>query len=194
MNALDTARLEAALKLLGETLAFRARSAQIAVIGGSALLLRGAVERTTHDVDVLALVDGEHLSTAKPLPEQLRLAVLDVARVMDLSPDWMNAEPTALLDLGLPTGFLERCEVRRYDALVIHIASRRDLIHFKLYAAADHGPASKHVADLRALGPERSEFLDAARWCRTQDPSPAFLESLRKALEFFGVEVLDDEI
>lgn len=74
------------------------------------------------------------------------------------------------------------------------MASRLDPIHFKLYASADHGPASKHVSDLRALEPTPEELLEAARWCRTQDPSDGFRASLGKALAFFGVEVSDGDL
>jgi len=189
MPLLDSARLEAALTLLGETLAHRRQGVELVVLGGSGLRLLGVVQRATHDVDVVALLEDGGLATAEPLPSNLREAARDVARVLDLAPDWLNAGPTSLLDLGLPEGFLERCEVRRFSTLVVHAASRLDQIHFKLYAAADHGPRSKHVSDLRALAPSRAELLAAARWCRAHDPSEGFRDSLRNALALFGVEV-----
>jgi len=73
----------------------------------------------------------------------------------------LNSAPTASLDFELPVGCLERCDRRRFGPLIVHAASRLDQIHFKLYAAADHGPRSKHVSDLRALAPTRAEMLDA---------------------------------
>lgn len=76
----------------------------------------------------------------------------------------------------------------------MHVASRLDQIHFKLYAATDQGPRSKHIGDLRALSPSRDELLAAARWCRNHDPSPGFLMSLHGALRLFEVEVNDEQL
>ncbi len=191
---LDHERLNEALLALGETLAFRGQSAAFAVIGGSGLLLLGAVERATHDVDIVALVDGERLDRAQPLPAALHEAARDVADALGLDPNWINPGPTALLDFGLPHGFVERSSIRRFGALVVHVASRFDQIHFKLYAATDQGPRSKHTGDLRALSPSSDELLAAARWCRTHDPSPGFLTSLRGALALFEAEVGDEEL
>lgn len=194
MQKLDPELLTEALAALGETLAFRAQSARIAVIGGSGLLLLGAVRRATHDVDVVALVDGEQLTRAEPLPMALRAAARDVASALGLDPNWLNPGPTSLLDFGLPTGFLQRSSTRHYGTLVVHVASRVDQVHFKLYAAVDQGPRSKHIGDLRALSPSRDELLAAARWCRTHDPSPGFLMSLHGALRLFEVEVNDEQL
>lgn len=194
VHRLDQDRLNSALLALGDTLAFRGQSATIAVLGGSGLLLLGAVQRTTHDVDVVALVEGERLSRAEPLPVALREAARDVADALGLDPNWINPGPTSLLDFGLPVGFVERSSIRTFSALVVHVASRLDQIHFKLYAATDQGPRSKHFGDLRALSPTRDELLAAARWCRTHDSSPAFLMSLRAALALFGVETSDEQL
>ena len=79
--------------------------------------------------------------------------------------------------------------VRRYGSLEIHLPAREDLICFKLYALVDQGPHSKHMDDLRALGPSRVELVSAARWTRTHDPSVGFLGELRGALALFEVEV-----
>lgn len=193
MADLDLQRLDEALTTLGEILAHRGGGGgELVVIGGSGLLILGTVHRATHDMDVVALVRDGHLVTAEPLPVHIVAAARDVARVLDLAPDWLNAAPTSLLDFGLPEGFLGRCALRRYGPLVLHVASRLDQIHFKLYAAADHGPRSKHASDLRALAPTRAELLAAARWSRTHDPSEGFLGSLRGALAHFGVEANDE--
>lgn len=91
------------------------------------------------------------------------------------------------MDLGLPVGFSGRLETRRYGGLTLHLASRRDQIAFKLYAAVDQGPGSKHVEDLRALAPTPEELVHAARWARTHDPSEGFRSELRAALRHFGI-------
>jgi hypothetical protein len=189
---LERARLEHALETLGELLKYRSLRMEVAVIGGTGLLLLGAVVRTTTDVDLVACVEGGQLRSATPLPPQLQEAANDVARALDLSPRWLNPGPTALLDFGLPRGFLGRCHVFDYGGLVAHVAARYDQIHFKLYAAADQGPRSKHMSDLRSLAPTREELQAAARWCRTQDPSDGFLSSLLAALGMFAVEDFDE--
>jgi len=67
------------------------------------------------------------------------------------------------------------------DGLVAR-ATRYDLIHVKLYAAADHGPESKHTADLKAMKPSLQELEDARRWCMKHDVSDAFANELDSAI------------
>jgi hypothetical protein len=155
-------------------------------------LALGLVERTTRDVDIVALRSGDELEGADPLPEALRAARDLVARDFSLLPGWLNPGPSKLLEFGLPDGFVERLERRDYGpGLVVYFASRLDQIHFKLYAAVDAGGPGKHEADLRALEPTEAELLAAARWSRSHDPSPAFAEELRGALAFLGVTDVD---
>jgi hypothetical protein len=194
MSGLEHDTLEEALLALGELLESRGKPHEIAVIGGSGLLLLGAIRRTTMDVDVVALVREGALVSATPLPPELQAAATDVGRALGLGTAWLNAGPSALLDFGLPAGFLGRCEVRRFGDLVVHVASRVDQIHFKLYAAAVQGPRFKHVSDLKALAPTSTELVAAAHLCRTQDPSTGFLSSLRNALRFLDVEVDDADL
>ena len=69
----------------------------------------------------------------------------------------------------------------------LQIADRRDQIFFKLYAAVDQGPRSKHIEDLRRLKPTADELRAAAAWARTHDPSVAFRVELRGALRDLGI-------
>jgi len=183
--------LEMALEALGDVLEARGESHELAVIGGGALILLGLVDRATKDLDVVARVEGGRWFTAEPLPDRLAEAVRDVASALDLSDDWLNSGPTELLALGLPAGFAERASVRRYGALMVHFASRKDQVAFKLYAAVDQGADSKHFSDLRKLSPTPSELLEAARWTRTHDSSEGFALVLRQALAALGVEDAD---
>ena len=122
------------------------------------------------------------------MPPALLAARDLVSRDFGLPEDWLNAAPADLLEFGLPEGFIDRLERRDYgEALTVHLASRFDQIHFKLYAMVDQG-AGKHEADLRALEPTREELLAAARWTRTHDPSEGFREQLLAALAYLGVE------
>jgi hypothetical protein len=132
--------LEEQLRSLGE-------AQEIIVIGGSALTALGLVNRTTKDVDLLAIATDGELRPAKPLPDALRVARDRVARDFDLGENWLNGGPTDLLKWGLPAGFLNRVVTREYGtALTVHFASRFDQVHFKLFAMVDQsGGATKRT-------------------------------------------------
>jgi hypothetical protein len=180
------------LEALGEQLAARGEHFELVVIGGSALLALGLVNRTTKDVDIVAIRSDGDLESADPLPAGLVAARDLVARDFSLLPRWLNPGPAKLLEFGLPDGFVGRLERRDYGpGLVVYFASRYDQIHFKLYAAVDGGGPGKHESDLQALDPTEAELIAAARWSRSHDPSPDYAESLRGALEFLGVSDVD---
>jgi hypothetical protein len=187
----DITNREAAERLLsglGEQLAAAGERYELVVIGGSGLLALGVIERSTRDVDLLALRSGEELDSARPLPDSLREARQRVARDFALPEDWLNAGPTDLLAFGLPEDFLSRLERRDYgEALTVYLASRYDQIHFKLYALVDQGPG-KHEDDLRALEPSEPELRAAAAWARTHDVSEPFAAILQQVLFHLGVE------
>jgi hypothetical protein len=186
--SMDKAESHQLFSALGEQLAVRGERAELVVIGGSGLLSLGLTSRATRDVDVVALLVGRTLADPRPMPPALIEARDLVSRDFGLPEDWLNAAPADLLDFGLPDGFIDRLERRDYGgALAVHLASRFDQIHFKLYAMVDQG-AGKHEADLRALEPTREELLAAARWTRTHDPSEGFREQLLAALAYLGVE------
>jgi uncharacterized nucleotidyltransferase DUF6036 len=191
--AFQAATLHEALAVLGDILADRGLTYDIVVVGGGALLLDGHIERPTKDLDVVALVAGDTWVLAEPMPPRLLEAVRDVAEALDLAPDWLNPGPTSLFEAGLPAGFAERVDVRRFGSLTVRVASRFDQICFKLYAAADHWPImGKHLQDLRALGPTAPEVVHAARWCTTHDRSDGFrMVQLAPVLGLFDVEVAD---
>lgn len=175
-------KLDLALRDLGDLLRDRGHSITICVIGGGALNLLGLIQRSTEDIDVVALVD-DTLISAEPLPAHLVDAVHEIARLHDLQPEWLNSEPTGMLKHGLPEGFLARCTRRDYAGLGVLLASRFDQIHLKLYAASH--PRDKHYADLRALNPTCEELAHAAAWVRTQvvgDGAEAELKALLGAL------------
>lgn len=184
---IDQGRAHQVLSALGDQLAATGEDFEIVVIGGSALLALGLTERATRDVDLVALLVDGGLVDPKPLPEALITARDRVAQDFGLDADWLNAAPSSLLDFGLPEGFVERLESRSYGpSLTVHLASRFDQIHFKLYALVDQGPG-KHEADLQALAPTHKELLQAARWSTTHDPSDGFRRQLLAALDHLGV-------
>jgi hypothetical protein len=182
--------LEAALKLLAERLEYeRAEPVSLVVCGGSSLIALGLVERTTKDVDVLALMDERgKLLPSEPLPGSVSRAVSEIAGQLDLYPNWLNGGPADLLKWGLPEGFQARLTRRDYGrCLTIWHISRLDQIHFKMFAATDAGPG-RHVDDLLQLNPSKAEMLSAARWALTQDASEEFMLILKDMLKQMGHE------
>lgn len=185
----DRRHLETALQALGELLADREHEHRVVAIGGGALSMLGLVERSTEDLDLVGVIEGETLQTADPLPATLVEAISDIAQLHGLQRKWMNNGPTSPLVHGLPAGFLTRCTPRTYGGLTVLFASRFDQIHLKLLAI-DH-PNDKHHVDLRRLQPTREELLAAVSWARTQAVGEVFEMELRRTLASFGVE-LDD--
>lgn len=188
---LEHRSLERALTALGAVLESRGLSYELVAAGGSGLLLLGVLDRPTRDVDIVALVDAGGYQKATPFPEPLLEAVRDVGETLGIGAEWMNPGPTDLLDLGLPVGFRARTEVRHFGALTLHLASRRDQVFFKLYAAADNGTSSKHFQDLVRLSADRGELVDAARWSRTHDPSPGYRTQVVAILSALGIDDAD---
>jgi len=83
--AIDQPVLEQVLVALGAVLASRGSIFEIVVVGGSGLLLLGLAERTTRDLDVLAIVSDGRYGSSAPLPSALAMAARDVAGLFGLS-------------------------------------------------------------------------------------------------------------
>ena len=192
MDTIGRAQLETALAALGELLTARGLRYEVVLVGGGNLILRELIARpTTKDLDILGTRTPDGIVPIRPMPEPLRDAIFDVGRTFGLADDWLNTGPDSLLDLGLPDGFVDRLERRDFSGLVAWLAGRFDMVCFKLYAAVDQGPRSRHFQDLRDLGPDRDDLLSAARWARSHDPSPGFRSLLVETLRALGVEDAD---
>lgn len=187
-------RLEELLEALGQLLEAQGHTYTLITVGGGSLLLQRLSVRPTRDLDVIAVGNGEALRKADVLPTPLLAAARDVGVAAGLGENWLNAGPAGLMDLGLPAGFDERAEVRRFGGLTLHIASRFDQICFKLYAAVDQAPASKHLDDLRLLDPTAEELVAAARWSMTHDPSEGYRGQLLALLRMLGVPDADSQL
>lgn len=179
-----------ALQLVGELLAARGERIHIVVIGGAAVNLLGFVRRATTDVDILAFAREEGPGPLRltppeePLPKVMRDAAAAVASDLGLDPNWLNTGPASQWSTGLPPGLSGRVSWRDYGGLVVGLVARIDLIHFKLYAAADdRGPESVHFQDLLALSPSDEDLETAARWVREQDTSPEFAAILTQVID-----------
>lgn len=189
---LDFTTLENALIMLGQRLLRSKQYYEVVAIGGASLVLLGYIDRTTKDLDLVAVMEGGRLMSAKPLPQGLLKEIAAVGTALELGEFWVNGGPTSLLEAGLPTGFEERLATRRYESLTIHFAGRLDQICFKLYATVDQGPTSKHFADLTRLTPTHDELLIAKNWCLTQDSSLEFSIMLVQALSALGVHGINE--
>lgn len=187
---LDAERLDRAL----ETVSIRLRAngaepAEIVVCGGTALILTGAVARTTQDVDIVALASPQGLLSPDPLPKDLERAAAEAAEDLGLPDNWLNNGPSrgegGLYQMGLPEGLQNRWHTRRHGShLTVHFIDRFDQIHFKLYAAVDRG--GYHVEDLLALAPTSDEIVSAAQWAMTHDVSAGFASILKDMLRRIG--------
>jgi hypothetical protein len=193
-------RIEKALKLLDGRLNLnQSGHYSLVVCGGAALNAMHLIQRTTKDVDIVALMDSNNqLIDPAPLPEELLIAASEVADTLSLPQDWLNNGPSSgeggLFRLGLPNGFKGRLS-RHYqgEKLTVYFVSRLDQIHFKLYAAVDQF-GSYHASDLKQLSPSDDELLQAVRWATTHDPSDGFQMAIKLFLREFGYDRLADKI
>lgn len=185
MTAFDPSAARRLLGALGDHLELAGTHYRVVVVGGVALALGGFLDRTTLDVDVIAVAPGDEaeLRAADPLPSPLTEAVLTVARDYGLAPSWFNGVVSAQLEHGLPPGWFEELRWLRFGALEVGLAGRRGLIALKLFAAADQDRSSKHVSDLVALAPTEREWGEASAWVVTQDQAPEFPAQVRRIVE-----------
>lgn len=160
---------------------------EMVVCGGAALNILGFVDRVTKDVDIMAFVNrGQNgkitLTKTAPLGHLLMKAAEKVGKDFNLPENWLNEEPAAVLDSGLPEGLMGRVETRKYgENLTIHFLSRYDQIHFKLHAAVDQ-TSGRHYEDLMSLNPTAKELEEAACWTMQQDPSEGYRMVLKDFL------------
>ena len=164
---------------------------KIVVCGGSALILGGFVNRTTQDVDVVALLQGKQLASPDPMPSELVQAVAEAAEDLGLPDNWLNNGPSrgegGLFQMGLPIGFADRLHGVEYGPrLQVYFVDRLDQIYFKLYAAVDRG--GYHITDLKSLHPTGDELVNAAQWAMTHDVSEAFAHLLKRLMKEIGYE------
>lgn len=188
--------LSEAIDAVGEILASQGESVAVVIVGGTAMIVQGFVERVTSDVDIIAIARSINPGTQRtiespePLPESLVQAISRVARDFNLPEDWMNTTAGLQWKTGLPPGLADRIHWREYGGLSLGLADRHDLILMKLYAAADSGgPSSVHYQDVLALKPTHDEIDAAANWARSQDTSPEFSRILEQVVEQAKVDV-----
>lgn len=144
------------------------------VVGGSALVLLGVIERQTRDVDVLH----------PELPNEIAVAAREFAlhqrsQGVDLGEHWLNNGPMQLADV-LPAGWEARTQ-QIYTGTSLRLAApgRADLLKTKLFALCDRGT---DLADCIALAPDAAELNEAEPWLAEQDANPMWPDHVRSTL------------
>lgn len=187
-------KTEKLLSRLGEQLELlNSPEMTLVVCGGSALNVTGLISRTTQDIDILGQLQKGRVVKAQ-LPEIFWEAVEVIQREYGLEENWINDEPSPMVEGGLPKGLEERLLIKDYGTkLTVGFIGRLDQIYFKLWASADRNPSSYHVQDLKDLEPEFKEIMEATKWCLKKDTSQAFRQVLLDMLEELGYgEVVED--
>lgn len=191
MRRLDGDLINQALESLGAVLTMRGQRFEIVLIGGGNLIYSGLVTRpTTQDLDLLGEMRDGQVVKLRPMPAPLADAIRDVGRQFDLPVDWINLGPDTLLDKGLPEGFVSRLEPERFGDLSVWFAARRDLVAFKLYAAANRNPrdtdTNRHFQDLADMAPSDDDLHFGRDWMETWAASDLLAEAdeiIRQLLE-----------
>lgn len=165
--------------------------------GGASLNLMGLVSRSTSDVDILCVAQVEakgkvRLLPGTTLPARFAELVAEVGRELGIREEWLNFGPAPLLDFGLPPGLETRLQRKSYGrCLALHVISRLDQIHLKLYATMD--PRTRietHLGDLMDLEPTKAEARAAVDWLLHRQTSADFRGKLKQVLDRIGHEEL----
>jgi hypothetical protein len=165
------------------------------------LNLMGLVSRSTSDVDILCaaqvVAKGKvRLLPGTTLPSRFADLVAEVGHELGIKEEWLNFGPAPLLDFGLPPGLETRLKRKSYGrCLALHVISRLDQIHLKLYATMD--PKTRieiHLGDLMDLEPTKAEARAAVDWLLNRKTSADFRRKLKQVLDRIGHEELAQEI
>ena len=182
MSLLDKIRLKQAFELLGEDLRRRAIFIELAVYGGSAIVLQFAWRRATEDVDAVVRA-GYDERAVKP-------SLAHVAEGMELPPDWLNNA------VGMFTPLLEQDTLfdvsGTYPAdgppgLRVLVAKPHYLLAMKLRALASLDRGDKDLADARALASELgitdvTELTKLYGSIHAEEPDDAIVRRFRSVL------------
>ncbi|MEN3792622.1 hypothetical protein [Fulvimarina sp. MAC3] len=143
---LDRERLNEALTLLGRDLARRGLLVELAVYGGSALILQFDWRRVTQDVDAVVR-DGHD-------QEKLAPSLAHVAREMGLQADWLNNAVGMFTPLEEPDEFFEFSGNYPPDdqpGLRVVVANPRYMLAMKLLALKSLDRGDRDLEDARRL-------------------------------------------
>jgi len=195
-------QIDGALQRLGSRLVYEYTDPIALVIcGGSALNVLNVAQRTTRDVDVLAIVEetesGIVLRPDKALPDDFLEVVAWVAQDLQLEEDWLNMGPKDVLAVyGAPKGMTKRWEEREYGpSLKAFFISRLDQVHFKLLAAMDPKARARHLEDLTyRIKPSEGEMRAAVEWLLNRETSPQFRNRMRLVVGALDYDKISNDI
>jgi hypothetical protein len=195
-------QIDGALQRLGSRLLYEyATPIALVICGGSALNVLNVAQRTTRDVDVLAIVEesesGVVLRPDKALPDDFCEVVAWVAADLQLDEDWLNMGPKDVLTVyGAPKGMTDRWEEREYGpSLKAFFISRLDQVHFKLLAAMDPRARARHLEDLtERIKPLEEEVRAAVEWLLGRKTSPQFRYRMRLVVGALGYDNICNDI
>ena len=143
---LDRNKLRGAFRKLGEHLAGRGAFVELAVYGGSAIMLQFEWRLSTEDVDAVVREGYDEAVLAQSATE--------VARQMSLDPDWLNNAVGMFTPLREDETLFELAgsfpETSR-PGLRILLARPHYLLAMKLQALGTLDRGQKDIADARAL-------------------------------------------
>jgi hypothetical protein len=169
--------------------------------GGASLNLTGWVSRSTSDVDIIcaALVDAKgkvRLLPGIPLSPKLTELIAEVGHELGIKEEWLNFGPAPLMEFGLPSGLEARLKRQSYGpCLALHMVSRLDQIHLKIYATMDPKTRMEtHLGDLLDLEPTEAEAQAAVDWLLSRKTSRDFRRKLKQVLDRIGHEKLAERL
>jgi hypothetical protein len=194
--------IEEALKRLNAKMVYtQMPPLELVICGGASLNIMGWVTRSTSDVDIICLArvgpKGDvKLVPGNRLPTKFTNIVAEVGQELGLKEEWLNFGPAPLMKFGLPPGLEDRLKRKSYgECLKLHMISRWDQIHLKIYAAMD--PKTRietHLSDLLDLEPTKKEARAAMDWLLKRKTSPEFRRKLKDILDRIGHEKLAETI
>jgi hypothetical protein len=117
---------------------------RLLLIGGAYMMLLANAPRTTDDVDIFWVEEGEDFKKAR---QALRDAVQTIAGRYALPPNWLNYLTQMLIydKIIMPRGKLWK----RYGPLHVHVPPKEYIFALKILAGRD-----KDIADCRILLPQ----------------------------------------
>lgn len=156
-----------------EDLAFSAT-----VIGATALIVMGIVDRATADVDCLAPIIPADIKEASQ-----RFAKSYKGPDGPLHADWLNNGPESLIR-DLPKGWEQRVNILfKGRRLKLTTLSRLDLLRSKLFAYCDR---QQDLEDCIALRPTAAELSECLGWVEERDANPGWPDHVRRSFRLLA--------
>ena len=138
------------------------------VVGASALVLLGIIDRMTRDIDLIN----------NSIPQKVRDQIEIFAKKnIGLDSNWINCS-SAVLRKNLQPGWESRLrEIFRGKSLRLQTLSRKDLLITKLIGYCDRGT---DIYDCIGMKPSQKELKTSFHWVRQQDSEKRWPKHVQK--------------